>query len=137
MIVSKAGYYNDTITFNTVDVTKTTTIKKTANMRPLPVISANLEAKAEADGKPLMGVNFTLTEISSNKSDARVLDVYRAGLPLNKSFRLIAGKAGYTADTVVFNTNNITETTTIEKLLKLKVKIITVTTNQKIALNNI
>ena len=137
MIVSKAGYYNDTITFNTVDITKTTTIKKTANMRPLPIISANLEAKAEAGGKPLTGVNFTLTEVSSNKSDARVLDVYRAGLPLNKSFRLIAGKAGYTTDTVVFNTNNITETTTIEKLLKLKVKIITVTTNQKIALNNI
>ena len=137
MIVSKAGYYNDTITFNTVDITKTTTIKKTANMRPLPIISANLEAKAEADGKPLTGVNYTLTEMSSNKSDARVLDVYRAGLPLNKSFRLIAGKTGYTADTVLFNTNNITETTTIEKLLKLKMKIITVTTKTPIKLNNI
>lgn len=137
MIVSKAGYYNDTITFNTIDIDKSTTIKKTANMRPLPVISANLEAKAEADGKPLTGVNYTLTELSGNKSDSRVLDVYRAGLPLNKSFRLIAGKAGYTPDTVTFNTNNITETTTIEKLLKLKVKIITVKKNEKIALNNI
>lgn len=137
MIVSKAGYYNDTITFNTVDIDKTTTIKKTANMRPLPIISANLEAKAEENGKPLMGVNYTLTELSSNKSDARVLDMYRAGLPLNKSFRLIGAKAGYSADTVFFNTNGITETTTIEKLLKLKVKIITVTTTTKIALNNI
>jgi peptidoglycan-associated lipoprotein len=137
MIVSKAGYYNDTITFNTTDIDKTTTIKKTANMRPLPIISANLEAKAESNGQPLTGVNYTLTELSSNKSDARVLDVYRAGLPLNKSFRLIAGKAGYTPDTVVFNTNGITETTTIEKLLKLKVKIITVKKDEKIALNDI
>ena len=137
MIVSKSGYYNDTITFNTVDIDKSTTIKKTANMRPLPIISANLEAKAEADGKPLTGVNYSLTELSSNKSDIRTLDVYRAGLPLNKSFRLIAGKSGYTPDTVTFNTNNITETTTIEKLLKLKVKIITVKKNEKIALNNI
>ena len=138
VIVSKAGYYSDTITFNTTDITKTTIIKKTANMRPLPIIAANLEAKAEdSNGKPLTGVNFTLTELSGNKSDVRVLDVYRAGLPLNKSFRLIANKAGFTADTVTFNTNNITETTTIEKLLKLKVKIITVTTTTKIALNNI
>lgn len=137
MIVSKSGYYNDTITFNTVDIDKSTTIKKTASMRPLPIISANLEAKAEGDGKPLMGVNYTLTELSGNKSDMRTIDVYRAGLPLNKSFRLIAGKSGYTADTVTFNTNNITETTTIEKLLKLKVKIITVKKNEKIALNNI
>ena len=63
--------------------------------------------------------------------------MYRAGLPLNKSFRLIAGKAGYTPDTVLFNTNGIKETTTIEKLLKLKMKIITVKKNEKIALNNI
>jgi outer membrane protein OmpA-like peptidoglycan-associated protein len=137
VIVSKPGYYNDTLAFNTMDINKTTTIKKMANMRPLPIISANLEAKAVADGQELKGVNYTLTELSSNKSDSRVLDIYRAGLPLNKSFRLIAGKAGYTPDTVTFNTNGITETTTIEKLLKLKMKIITVTTNQKIALNNI
>jgi outer membrane protein OmpA-like peptidoglycan-associated protein/tetratricopeptide (TPR) repeat protein len=137
VIVSKPGYYSDTIAFNTMDIDKTTTIRKTANLRPLPIISANLQATAEADGRPLTGVNFTLTELSSNKSDSRVLDIYRAGLPLKKSFRLIAGKSGYTADTVTFNTNDITETTTIEKLLKLKVKIITVKKNEKIALNNI
>ena len=137
VIVSKAGYYNDTLAFNTMDIDKTTTIKKTATMRPLPIISANLEARAEADGQALKGVNFTLTELTSNKSDSRFLDMYRAGLPLNKSFRLIAGKTGYTADTVLFNTNGIKETTTIEKLLKLKVKIIIVKKNEKIALNNI
>jgi outer membrane protein OmpA-like peptidoglycan-associated protein len=137
VIISKPGYYNDTLSFNTMDIDKTTTIKKTATMRPLPIISANLQATAEASGQALTGVSYTLTELSSNKSDSRVLDIYRAGLPLNKSFRLIASKSGYTADTVTFNTNNITETTSIDKLLKLKVKIITVTTNQKIALNNI
>jgi peptidoglycan-associated lipoprotein len=38
---------------------------------------------------------------------------------------------------VTFNTNDIKETTTIEKLLKLKVKMITVTTKTPIKLNNI
>jgi peptidoglycan-associated lipoprotein len=137
MIISKPGYYNDTLTFNTMDIDKSTTVRKTATMRPLPIISANLQATAEDNGKSLTGVNYTLTELSSNKSDSKLLDIYRAGLPLNKSFRLIGSKSGYTSDTLTFNTNNITETVTIEKLLKLKVKIITVTTNQKIALNNI
>ncbi len=137
MIVSKAGYYSDTLSFNTMDIAKSTTIKKTATLRPLPTISANLEARAEENGKALTNVTYTLTELASKKSDSRAMDVYRAGLPLSKSFRLIASKSGYTSDTVTFNTNDITETTTIEKLLKLKVKIITVTTNQKIALNNI
>jgi outer membrane protein OmpA-like peptidoglycan-associated protein/tetratricopeptide (TPR) repeat protein len=137
VIVSKPGYYNDTLSFNTMDITKTTTVRKTANMRPLAIISANLEARAEDNGKPLTGVTYTLTELASNKSDSRSMDIYRAGLPLSKSFRLIGSKSGYQSDTVTFNTNDIKETTTIEKLLRLKVKIITVTTNQKIALNNI
>ncbi len=137
VIVSKAGYYNDTLSFNTMDIDKTTTIKKTATMRPLATISANLQASALGDGLPLNGVTYTLTELSSNKSDMRAIDIYRAGLPLNKSFRLIGSKSGFISDTVTFNTNDIKETTTIEKLLKLKGKIITVKRNEKIALNNI
>jgi outer membrane protein OmpA-like peptidoglycan-associated protein len=137
VIISKPGYYNDTIAFTTMDITKTTTIKKTANMRPLPIISANLQATAQSNGQTLSGVTYTLTEVASNKANSSTIDIYRAGLPLNKSFRLIGSKSGYQSDTVTFNTNNITETTTIEKMLNLKVKIITVTTNQKIALNNI
>jgi outer membrane protein OmpA-like peptidoglycan-associated protein/tetratricopeptide (TPR) repeat protein len=137
IIVSKPGYYNDTLSFNTMDIDKTTTVKKTATMRPLAIISANLQASARADGQALSGVTYTLIEIASNKSDSRVIDIYRAGLPLNKSFRLIGSKAGFTGDTVTFNTNDIKETVTIEKMLNLKPKIITVKRNEKIALPNI
>jgi outer membrane protein OmpA-like peptidoglycan-associated protein len=137
VIISKPGYYNDTLSFNTMDIDKTTTIRKSATMRPLATISANLQAAAQADGQALSGVTYTLTEMASNKSDSRVIDIYRAGLPLGKSFRLIGSKSGFTADTVTFNTNDIKETVTIEKLLKLKPKVIMVKRNEKIALNNI
>ena len=136
-IISKPGYYNDTLEYSSADLEKTTTIKKTARMRPLPNVTISLKATAEANGKPLTGVSYILAEAGSKAADSKTGDMYSAVLNKEKTYRLIALKAGYVSDTVVFNTKGIDVTTEIEKLLKLKVKIITVKRNEAIKLNNI
>ena len=137
IVVSKEGYYNDTLEFNTTNITATTSIKKTANMRPLPIISASLVATAEADGQTLSNVTYVLTEVAANKSDTKTADTYNSALLLTKTYRIIGSKAGFYNDTITFNTNGIKETVTIEKRLKLRPKMVTISRNEKIILNNI
>ena len=136
IIASKAGYYSDSVQINTLDILETTTNKKTLTMRPLPVITVALRAKAQSGGADLKGVTFTLIEIGG-RSDSRTLDAYGAALNREKSYMLIAGKAGYTPDTAKFDTKGIAATTEIEKVLNLKPRIITVKRNEAIKLNNI
>lgn len=136
-IVSKPGYYNDTLEYTSMDVIKSTTIKKTARMRPLPNVVISLKATTQADGKPLTGVSYILAEAGSKTADGKTSDIYTSVLAKEKTYRLIASKPGYTSDTVVFNTKGIATTTEIEKLMKLKVKTVIVKRNEAIKLNNI
>ena len=88
--------------------------------------------------KPLSSVNYQLVEMASKKTDTKAsLDVYSSALTLNKQYMIIASKGGYTSDTIKFNTNDIKETTEIEKVLILKPKVITVKRNERIKLENI
>ncbi len=137
IITSKAGYYSDTTEFNTMDVKENTTIQKAIVLRPLPVISASLIAKALAGDKPLNNVTYQLIEIAGKKTDTKTSDTYSNALALEKQYMIIASKAGFVADTVKFNTNGIKETTEIEKVLNLKPKMITVKRNERIKLDNI
>lgn len=138
IITSKAGYYSDTTEFNTMDVKENTTIQKKIVLRPLPVISASLVARTMANDKPLSNVTYQLIELASKKTDSKTaLDAYTSALQLNKSYMVIASKGGFVSDTVKFNTNDIKETTEIEKVLILKPRIITVKRNERIKLENI
>ena len=136
-IISKPGYFNDTLEYSTVDIDKSTTIKKTAKLVPVPNVVISLKATTETGGKPLAGVNYVLAEAGSKNADGKTGDIYSAILKKESVYRLIASKAGYTSDTIVFNTKGIAESTEIEKLLKLKPKIIIVKRNEAIKLNNI
>ena len=138
IITAKAGYYSDTTQFNTMDVKENTTINKKIVLKPLPTISASLVAKTMVGDKPLSNVNYQLVELASKKTDVKTsLDVYSSALTLNKQYMIIASKGGYTSDTIKFNTNDIKETTEIEKVLNLKPKVITVKRNERIKLENI
>ena len=136
-IISKPGYFNDTLEYSSVDIDKSTTIKKTAKLVPVPNVVISLKATTETGGKPLAGVNYVLAEAGSKNADGKTGDVYTSVLKKESVYRLIASKAGYTSDTIVFNTKGIAESTEIEKLLKLKPKIIIVKRNEAIKLNNI
>jgi outer membrane protein OmpA-like peptidoglycan-associated protein/tetratricopeptide (TPR) repeat protein len=136
-IISKPGYYNDTLQYATTDIDKSTTIKKTSRLRPLPIVTISLKAMAEADGKPLTNVNFILAEAGATKADGKTGDVYTSTLTKDKTYRLVAMKQGYTSDTLTFNTKGIESTTEIEKLLKLKVRMVTIKKNEPIKLENI
>jgi peptidoglycan-associated lipoprotein len=136
VIATKIGYYPDTIEFNTNDIVETTTLKKTVNLRPLPVVIVSLRANTLTAGNPLNGVTYTLYEIGG-KNDTRTMDIYTATLVREKSYMLVAGKQGYGPDTVKFDTRGIKETTEIEKTLNLKPRLITVKRNEGIKLNNI
>jgi outer membrane protein OmpA-like peptidoglycan-associated protein/tetratricopeptide (TPR) repeat protein len=136
-IISKPGYYNDTLVYTSVDVMKSSTIKKTARMRPLPNVVISLKATAEEGGRSLTGVNYILAEAGSKTADGKTGDAYTSVLAKEKTYRLIASKPGYTSDTAVFNTKGIVSTTEIEKLMKLKLKMVVVKRNEGIKLNNI
>lgn len=136
-IVSKPGYYNDTLEYSSADLTTTTTIKRTARMRPLPNVVISLRATSESNGSPLTGVSYILAEAGSKTADGKTGDAYTSVLAKEKTYRLIASKPGFISDTTVFNTKGLDVTTEIVKLMKLKVKTIIVKTNEKIKLNNI
>ncbi len=136
-IVSKPGYYNDTLEYTSTDITKTSTIKKTARMRPLPNVIISLKATTEANGSPLTGVSYILAEAGSKTADGKTGDAYTSVLAKEKVYRLIASKPGYTSDTAIFNTKGIVSTTEIEKVMKLKTKMVVVKRNEGIKLNNI
>ncbi|MBL7818219.1 MAG: OmpA family protein [Saprospiraceae bacterium] len=136
-IISKPGYYNDTLEFSSVDIDKSTTIKKTARMRPLPNIVISLKATAQSGGAALAGVNYILAEAGSKTADGKTGDMFTTTLTKEKTYRLIAAKAGYVSDTVIFNTKGIATTTEIEKVLNLKPKLVIVKRNEAIKLNNI
>ncbi len=136
-IISKPGYINDTLEYSTADLTQTTTIKKTARMRPSEVVVISLRANAESNGSALYGVNYILAEAGSKTADGKTADVYTSVLAKDKTYRLIASKQGYISDTAVFNTKNLDVTTEIAKLMKLKQKTIVIKTSEKIKLNNI
>ncbi|NJN33396.1 MAG: OmpA family protein [Saprospiraceae bacterium] len=137
IITSKKGYVSDTTEFNTVGLTTNTTIEKKIVLKPLPTIAVDLIAKVLTDGKPLAGAMVQLTEMASSKKSTKTGDVFNSDLEIGKSYRIIAGKQGFVNDTVFFNTNDIKETTTIEKLLNLKQRIIVVKRNERIKLENI
>ena len=137
IITSKPGYYSDTTEFNTVDIKTTTTIEKKIVLKPLPIISASLVAKAMGNDKPLSAVTYSLIELASKKADTKTLDMYTSGLTLNKQYMIIASKVGWASDTARFNTNDIKETTEIEKVLTLKPKTIIVKRNERIKLNDL
>jgi outer membrane protein OmpA-like peptidoglycan-associated protein/tetratricopeptide (TPR) repeat protein len=137
IITSKVGYYNDTTEINTVGIKQTTTVKKQITLRPLPTITAALKARAVNGDKALTGVTFNLMEMASKISGNKTTDIFTTGLALNKTYRLVASKSGFTSDTVTFNTNDIKETTEIEKVLNLKTKTIVIKRNEPIALQNI
>jgi peptidoglycan-associated lipoprotein len=137
IIVSRKGYYNDTTEFNTVGIKENKTIDKKMVLKPLPVIMAFLQASAISEEKPLKGVTFGVYDITAKKSDVKTGDNYNGDLGLNKDYAIIASKAGYTSDTVKFSTKDIKETTTIEKILNLKPKVILVKRNERIKLQNL
>ena len=137
IITSKPGYYNDTIQFNTVGINTSSTIKKEVRLRPTPTIVASLRAITMADGQQLKGVLYSLTEVESGNNDTRTLDMYIAKLGLRKNYMIIATKAGYTSDTARFSTVDIKTTTTIEKTLNLRAKLITVNRLERIKLQDI
>ena len=137
IITSKPGYYNDTIQFNTVGINTSSTIKKEVRLRPTPTIVASLRAITMADGQQLKGVLYSLTEVESGNNDTRTLDMYIAKLGLRKNYMIIATKAGYTSDTARFSTVDIKTTTTIEKTLNLRAKLITVSRLERIKLQDI
>lgn len=137
IVTSKAGYYSDTTQFNTMDIKENTTIQKKIVLKPLPTIVVSLIATAKTSEKPLSNVTFQLTEQASKKADSKTLDKYTNNLDANKQFVLIASKAGFVSDTINFNTNDIKESTEIEKVLNLKPKMITVKRNERIKLQNI
>jgi peptidoglycan-associated lipoprotein len=137
IITSKPGYYSDTTEFNTVDIKTTTTIEKKVVLKPLPTISASLVAKTIANEKPINGVTYSLVDVATKKADTKTLDVYSSALTLNKQYMIIASKAGWSSDTAKFNTNDIKETTEIEKVLTLKPKTIIVKRNERIKLNDL
>lgn len=136
-IISKPGYYNDTLEYTSADLDKTTTIKRTARMRPLPNVTISLRATAEANGSPLKDVSFILAEGGLKTADGKTGDAYTSVLNKEKTYRLIGSKPGYVSDTIIFNTKGVDATTEIVKLLKLKVKMVTIKKEDKIKLNNI
>jgi outer membrane protein OmpA-like peptidoglycan-associated protein/tetratricopeptide (TPR) repeat protein len=137
IITSRKGYYNDTTEFNTVGIKENKTIDKKIVLKPLPIIMAFLQARAVSDGNPLSKVTYSLTEVASKKADSKTNDTYSSDLILSKQYVLIGSKQGFISDTVKFSTNDIKETTTIEKVLNLKPKFITVKRNERIKLENI
>jgi peptidoglycan-associated lipoprotein len=137
IITSRKGYYNDTTEFNTVGIKENKVIDKKIVLRPLPTIMAFLQASAISEEKPLKGVTFGVYDITAKKSDVKTGDNYNGDLGLNKDYAIIASKAGYTSDTVKFSTKDIKETTTIEKILNLKPKVILVKRNERIKLQNL
>ena len=139
VIVSKKGYYSDTIKFNTTGLRQSQTIEKVANLRPIPippVILAEVKARTESNGKALTGVNYTLVE-TGGKTDARLADTYGAKLNLNKTYMLTASKKGYRDTSVAFDTKDLVESVVIEKVLELKPKMRIITNSQPIVLPNI
>ena len=137
VITTKPGYYNDTLQFNTVGINTSSTIKKEVKLRPLPIIVASLRAVTMAEGQQLKGVLYSLTEVESNNNDTRTLDMYIAKLGLRKNYLLTATKSGYTSDTARFSTVDVKTTTTIEKTLNLKIKMITISRLERIKLQDI
>jgi outer membrane protein OmpA-like peptidoglycan-associated protein/tetratricopeptide (TPR) repeat protein len=137
LIANKPGYYPDTVQFNTVGLKQTTTIEKKITLKPLPIITASLKATAQSGGKPLSGVTYYLADLTSKKVENKTGDMYTSALQLKKSYAIIGAKQGFIADTAYFNTNDITETTTIEKLLNLRPRTIIVKRNEPIKLQNI
>ncbi len=137
IITSRKGYYSDTTEFNTVGIKENKTIDKKIVLRPLPVIMAFLQASALSNGAPLSKVTYQLTELASKKAESKTGDNYNSDLILNKQYLLIGSKQGFTSDTVKFSTNDIKETTTIEKVLNLKPKVILVKRNERIKLQNL
>ncbi len=137
IISSKPGYYSDTTEFNTVGITTTAAIEKKIVLKPLPIVSASLRATALNGTTPLSNVNFQLIETGSKKADVKTVDVYSSVLGINKIYLLVASKQGFTSDTVNFNTNDIKETTEIEKVLNLRPKTIIVKKNERIKIENL
>jgi outer membrane protein OmpA-like peptidoglycan-associated protein/tetratricopeptide (TPR) repeat protein len=137
IITSRKGYMSDTTEFNTVGIKETTTIQKKIVLKPVATLMAFIQASALSEGAPLSKVTYQLTETASKKADSKTGDTYSNDLLLNKQYVLIASKAGFTSDTVKFSTNDIKETTTIEKVLNLKPKVILVKRNERIRLENL
>lgn len=137
IITSRKGYYSDTTEFNTVGIKETKTIDKKIVLKPLPIIMAFLQASALSNNAPLSKVTYQLTELASKKAESKTGDNYNSDLILNKQYLLIASKQGFSSDTVKFSTNDIKETTTIEKVLNLKPKVILVKRNERIKLQNL
>jgi outer membrane protein OmpA-like peptidoglycan-associated protein/tetratricopeptide (TPR) repeat protein len=137
IITSRKGYYSDTTEFNTVGIKENKTIEKKIVLKPLATIMAFLQASSVSNGAPLNKVSYQLTEVASKKADSKTGDNYTSDLILSKQYVLIGSKAGFISDTVKFSTNDIKETTTIEKVLNLKPKVILVKRNERIKLQNL
>jgi peptidoglycan-associated lipoprotein len=137
IITSRKGYISDTTEFNTVGIKENTTIQKKIVLKPLATVMAFIQASTLSEGAPLSKVTYQLTEMASKKADSKTGDIYSNDLTLNKQYVLVASKAGFTSDTVKFSTNDIKETTTIEKVLNLRPKVILVKRNERIRLENL
>ena len=137
IITSRKGYYSDTTEFNTVGIKENKTIEKKIVLKPLATVMAFLQATAISNGALLTKVTYQLTEVASKKAESKTIDTYSTDLTIGKQYVLIGSKPGFISDTVKFSTNDIKETTTIEKLLNLKPKFILVKRNERIKLQNL
>jgi outer membrane protein OmpA-like peptidoglycan-associated protein/tetratricopeptide (TPR) repeat protein len=137
IITSRKGYISDTTEFNTIGIKENQKIEKKIVLKPVATLMVFLQATAKSGSTPLSKVSYQLTETGGKSPDSKTVDTYSADLNFSKQYVLIGSKAGFISDTVKFSTNDIKETTTIEKVLNLKPKVILVKRNERIKLQNL
>jgi outer membrane protein OmpA-like peptidoglycan-associated protein/tetratricopeptide (TPR) repeat protein len=142
VVASKDGFASDTIYFNTVGLRENMTYEKRLNLEqlvaaapPAPV-KLTLKALAQLKDKPLKNVTYRLTE-KGGKTESRTGDELFTQLVVNKTYLLIGERAKCIADTIEFSTNGFDKSITIEKMLKLRPMLKTLTKTDKINLPNI
>jgi outer membrane protein OmpA-like peptidoglycan-associated protein/tetratricopeptide (TPR) repeat protein len=142
VVASKDGYMSDTIYFNTVGLRENTTYEKRLNLEqiaaaaPPVAVKVTLKALAQLKEKPLRNVTYRLIE-KGGKTESRTGDELFTLLFVNKTYTLIGEKAKCIADTIEFSTNGVDKSVTIEKMLKLRPMLKTLTKTDKINLPNI
>jgi peptidoglycan-associated lipoprotein len=142
VVASKDGYMSDTIYFNTVGLRENTTYEKRLNLErlisaapPAPV-KVTLKALAQLKEKALRNVTYRLIE-KGGKAESRTGDELFTQLIVGKSYTLIGERSKCISDTIEFSTDGIEKSVTIEKMLKLRPMLKTLTKTDKINLPNI
>jgi hypothetical protein len=124
VLVRKNGYTIDSVMVSTEGLTKTTTISKDLFLAKGGLAFEALSYDAST-GFNLNGVSFRLVEKASGSADARTLDasnLFTSQIAFGKAYCVVAEKAGFSPDSVCFNTNNLStiDFTKITKKLYLR-----------------